>query len=185
MQTTAIMSSALVQLYRHKTWATLQLIEYCEGLADEDLDATIPGTYGTIRETLKHIVDAEEGYYSILTRQPFQTRAEAEAFVPSDPPPPDGPVSLAELAARIRLLGPKWEALATDGDLPGREVTSRDGYVFPGWVPMVQAIHHADDHRSHVMSILGARGLAIPEPDGLDVWGYAQSTGDMREMADD
>jgi hypothetical protein len=47
---------------------------------------------------------------------------------------------------------------------------------------MAQAIHHADDHRSHVMSILGARGLQIPEPDGLDLWGYAESTGQMKEM---
>jgi hypothetical protein len=33
---------------------------------------------------------------------------------------------------------------------------------------MAQAIHHADD-RSHVLSILGARGLPTPEPNGLDI----------------
>jgi hypothetical protein len=36
---------------------------------------------------------------------------------------------------------------------------------------MAQAIHHADDHRSHILSILGARGLEVPE---LDVWAYAE-----------
>src|SRR3979490_3220072 len=112
----------LVEMFRYKTWATLRLIEYCEGLPDEDLDATIPGTYGTIRETLRHLVDAEEGYYSILTRGRFRTRQEAEAFVPPDPLP-DGPVPLEELAERIRRLGPGWEALAPDEDLPGRDVT--------------------------------------------------------------
>jgi uncharacterized damage-inducible protein DinB len=176
------MNETLLALYRHKTWATLQLIEHCQGLADEDLDATIPGTYGTIRETLRHLVEAEEGYHSILTRQPFRDRQEAEAFVPPDPGLPEGPVPLTELAERIRRLGPKWEALAADDDLAGREVTSRDGFAFPGWLAMAQAIHHADDHRSHVMSILGARGLAIPDPQGLDMWGYAESTGQFREM---
>ena len=172
------MSGALLQLYRHKTWATLCLIEHCHGLEDEHLDATIPGTYGTIRETLRHLVESEEGYYSILTRKRFRTRQEAEAFVPSDPLP-DGPVPLAELAKRIKRLGPGWEALALDPELPRREVTSRDGFRFPGWVALAQAIHHADDHRSHIMSILGARGLEVPE---LDLWGYAESESLMQEF---
>jgi hypothetical protein len=39
---------------------------------------------------------------------------------------------------------------------------------------MAQALHHADDHRSHVLSILGAHGLEAPR---LDVWAYARSAG--------
>src|SRR5437660_1324043 len=69
---------ALVEMFRFKTWATLRLIEYCEGLADEHLDATTPGTYGTIRETLRHMVDAEEGYFSILTRDRFPSNGAAD-----------------------------------------------------------------------------------------------------------
>src|SRR5258708_1783073 len=158
----------LLELYRHKTWATLCLIEHCQGLLDEDLDATIAGTYGSIRETLRHLVEAEEGYCSILTRERFPNQEEADAFVPPDPLP-EGPVPLTELAKRIRRLGPRWEALAVDEDVAERDVTSRDGFDFPGWVAMAQAIHHADDHRSHIMSILGARGLEIPGPNGLDL----------------
>lgn len=51
------MAGTLLELYRHKTWATLRLIELCQGLADEHLDATIPGTFGTVRETLRHLVE--------------------------------------------------------------------------------------------------------------------------------
>ena len=54
------MTEALLELYRHKTWATLRLIKYCQDLTDETLDATIPGTYGSIRETPRHLVGAEE-----------------------------------------------------------------------------------------------------------------------------
>jgi hypothetical protein len=116
------MNGALLHLYRHKTWATLRLIEYCQGLDDEHLDAAIPGTYGTIRD---------------------------------------------------------WEVLAQDTDVQSQEITSEDG----GWrmlaaVPVAQAIHHADDHRTHVLSILGARGLDDP---GLSVWRYAMSAGLMQE----
>ena len=175
------MNGALLELYRHKTWATLRLIEYCQGLADEHLDATIPGTFGTIRETLRHLVEAELGYFSILTRETFPSKDAAHAYVMPDPLP-DGPVSLDKLAERVRRLGPRWEALARDTDLPAREVTSTDGWRFPGAVPMAQAIHHADDHRSHIMSILGALGLELPEPNGLDLWGYAESAGQMQEL---
>lgn len=175
------MNGALLEQYRHKTWATLRLIEYCQGLGDEHLDATIPGTFGTIRETLRHLVAAEEGYFSILTRERFHTKEEAEAFVLLDPLP-EGPVPLDELAERIRRLGPRWEVLAQDPDLPTREVTSTDGWRFPGAVAMAQAIHHADDHRSHIMSILGAQGLELPGPNDLDVWGYAEANDQMQEM---
>ena len=163
------MNSALLELYRHKTWATLRLIEHCQGLDDEHLDATLPGTFGTIRDTLRHLVNSEEGYFAILTGERLSE------------PLPDGPVPLAELAQRIRRLGPRWEVLAQDTDLPAREVTSRDGWRMLGAVPMTQAIHHADDHRSHVLSILGARGLAVPD---LGVWDYAEAAGLMQELQD-
>jgi len=32
-------NEALLTLYRHKTWATLRLIEYCQGIDAEHLDA--------------------------------------------------------------------------------------------------------------------------------------------------
>lgn len=163
------MSEALLTLYRHKTWATLRLIDYCRGIDAEHLDATIPGTYGTIRETLRHLVEAEEGYFHRVTGERLSERL------------PEGPVALDELAERIRRMGPRWEALAGDGDLPSREVVTSDGWRVPAAIPMAQAVHHADDHRSHVMSILGARGLDVPEPNGLDLWGYAEETGIMRQ----
>ena len=166
--------TAMPTLFRHKTWATLRLIEYCQGIDAEHLDATIPGTYGTIRETLRHIVDAEEGYFLILTREPFRTKEEAAAFV--DPHPlPEGPVPLDVLAERIRRLGPRWEALAEDDGLAGREVTSTDGWLWPAAVILAQTIHHAADHRTHIMSILGAQGLELPGPNDLDAWGYAEA----------
>jgi uncharacterized damage-inducible protein DinB len=160
------MNGALLELYRHKTWATLRLIEHCHALDDEQLDATIPGTYGTFRETLCHLVDADEDYFSMLAGQRLSE------------PLPDGQVPLSRLAERIRRLAPRWEVLAQDTDFPAREVTADDGVRMPGAVPMAQAIHHADDHRTQVLSILGARGLEVPR---LDVWSYARSQSQLRE----
>lgn len=159
------MNEALLELYRHKTWATLRLIEHCQGLGDEHLDATIPGTYGTIRDTLRHLVLSEEGYFMRVTgERSYEHLPEA------------GPVPMDELAEHIRRLGPRWEAVAQDPEAPNREVTTSDGWRLPATVVMAQAIHHADDHRSHVLSILGARGLQVPV---LDVWAYGESAGQM------
>jgi uncharacterized damage-inducible protein DinB/GNAT superfamily N-acetyltransferase len=174
--------NGLLELFRYKTWATLRLIEYCQRLDDEHLDATTPGSYGTIRETLHHLVDAEEGYLSIMTRERFISKAAGEAFVRAPGRLPEGPVSLDQLAERIRRMGPQWEAIAEDADLPGRDVTTTDGMRLPGAVVLAQTIQHAGDHRSHVMSILGSRDLELPGPNDLDAWGYAEALDLMQEL---
>src|SRR5438105_13139642 len=107
---------ALVVLVQHKTWATLRLIEHCRGLDDEQLNATVPGTFGSIRATLQHLVAADEGYCARLTGERLSERM------------PDAPVPLDELAERTRRLGPRWEALACDPEIAGREVITSDGW---------------------------------------------------------
>jgi uncharacterized damage-inducible protein DinB len=164
------MNQVLLELHRHKTWATLRLIEYCQGLDDEHLDTAYPGTYGTIRETLRHLVRAEESYFWTVTRERL-----AEIL------PEQGPVPLVELAERIQRLVPRWETLIEDEGLPSREVTTRDGWRVPAAIPLAQCIHHANDHRTQVLSILGARGLEVPEFSELSVWDHAISTGAMQE----
>lgn len=174
----------MLEMFRHKTWATRRLVEHCEKLADEVLDATAPGTFGTIRETLRHIVAADEGYLSILTRERFPSKAAAAAFVRPDRLP-SGPVALSVLAERIWKAGPRWEALAQDANLPGRDVTTDDGWHLPASAILTQAVQHAAEHRAQIMSILGARGLELPGPNDLDGWGYAEYTGAMQELPPD
>jgi uncharacterized damage-inducible protein DinB len=160
------MSTALLELCRHSTWATLRLIRYCQDLAAEDLDATIPGTYGTIRATLRHLVESEEGDLTDLTGE----RAE---------PLPDDPVPLDALAARIERLGPRWERFAQDGDLQEREIVTKDGrWRVAGAVPLAGMVEHANEHRTQILSILGARGH---DELRLNVWRHAIATGAMRE----
>jgi uncharacterized damage-inducible protein DinB len=161
------MSTTLLELCRHSSWATLSLIRYCQGLAAEDLDATTPGTYGSVRDTLRHLVEEEEGYLTDLTSEWPE-------------PLPEGPVPLDVLAERIERLGPRWELLARDVELQEREMVTKDGrWRVPGAVPLAEAIHHANEHRTHVLSILGASGH---EELRLNVWRHAIATGSMREV---
>src|SRR5919108_2752840 len=99
------MTSVLHELFRHKTWATLKLIEFCQSLPAEHLDATMPGVYGTVRATLAHLANAESNYYARLTQQP-----RPESFNAS--------TDLDVIAERIRSLAPGWEALLDDPAVP-------------------------------------------------------------------
>ena len=53
-----------------------------------------------------------------------------------------------------------------------------DDTVFsvPAGIFITQALHHANEHRAHICTILGARGLEAPDVSG---WGYAVATGRM------
>jgi hypothetical protein len=52
------MKAALLSMYRHKTWATLRLIENCQGLADDHPDATIPDVR---QRSATQVVGLEQG----------------------------------------------------------------------------------------------------------------------------
>jgi uncharacterized damage-inducible protein DinB len=161
------MTSVLLELFRHKTWATLKLLEFCQTLNPEHLEASGPGAYGSVRATLAHLANAETNYYFALTNEQIGPLLGANA-------------SLDTLAERIQALGPLWETISQDPSQPDREIHNRYGVTL-GVAVIAQAIHHADDHRSQVLSILGGRGLEVPE---LDIWGYSRVAGLSRAGAD-
>ena len=57
-------TSVLTKLFAHNAWANLKLLDFCEGLSDEQLDATAVGGFGSIRDTLLHIAGGEVSYVS-------------------------------------------------------------------------------------------------------------------------
>ena len=84
-------TDTLTTLFSHNRWANVRILERCAGLTDEQLDATIVGAYGSIRDTLQHIVTAERSYFSrISTGQPYR-RPEAAP-----------PLTIAEMTDSVR-----------------------------------------------------------------------------------
>ena len=47
------MSNGLLDAYRHNSWATASMLEFCKGLSGEQLGATAEGTYGPVNVDLK------------------------------------------------------------------------------------------------------------------------------------
>ncbi len=161
------MGHALDDLAGHNAWATAQVVEFCRGLDEQTLLATVPGTFGTIIATLRHMLDAEASYLSRLT-----------GARPAHPWRGDGAAGLDELAGRAAELATAWARfLAGDVDTerPG-EARGDQGEVFavPAGVFITQALHHANEHRAQVCTILGALGH---EPPDVSAWGYAFATG--------
>jgi uncharacterized damage-inducible protein DinB len=51
--------SLLADAFDHHVWATLTVLDACGSLTDEQLATTVPGTYGSILDTLRHLVGAD------------------------------------------------------------------------------------------------------------------------------
>jgi uncharacterized damage-inducible protein DinB len=158
------MNTALVELFKHNRWANLRLLDLCARLSDELLRAGTPGTYGPVHETVQHIVHAEENYlHRLLTGQPRQAGSQ-EGDLPG----------IEVLRARAMHSGSGLIEVA-ERFQPGAvfQVEWDEGALVdvPAVLYLVQAINHATEHRSQVLTILTQQGIDVPE---LSAWGYVE-----------
>lgn len=157
--------TALVTMFRHNLWANLGLIDACAALEEEQLAATAVGTYGTIYDTLHHLVRAEQGYLYLLTGDSPVARMRRE----------DKP-TIATLRENSRLFSEGLMAVAA-GVTPSAlaySVEENGRWAMPAGVVLNQAINHATEHRAHIMTILTQIGIKPPELDG---WAFGDRYG--------
>ena len=66
----------------------------------------------------------------------------------------------------------RWEAVVGRADELDVTVPRRREPDLPHAQNLLflQAIHHGNDHRTHVCTILGARGLEVPDLSGWTYW---------------
>src|SRR5574341_2645599 len=157
------MGSALVEFFQHNLWANLGLLDACATLEDEELGETTQGTYGPLGDTLVHLFAAEQRYVAALTNQPPD-----EVLSENNPFP-----GVDALRTQAKRSGEALIKIAETFDPEGRFEGERGGqrYSMPGTIPIVQAINHATEHRSQVMTILTQQGI---EPPNLDGWTWAR-----------
>jgi uncharacterized damage-inducible protein DinB len=150
----------LRELFRHHAWATQALIDHCAALPPDALLASVPGTYGTIHGTLAHLVGADARYLSRLTGSPPAAR-------PSDPPPLD------RLRSQFTAQARRWEDIVDHVDDFDATIEARGDWPETPHARnllLLQALHHGNDHRTHVCTVLGACGYPVPELDGWTYW---------------
>lgn len=163
------MTTPLEELFKHNLWANLQMLEACSRLTDEQLEAVIPGTYGSIRSTLLHIVGAEEGYVARLKGQPRPPLREEADFTGFDDLRAAA-VQSGEALIEIAEKGPPTELLSY--------ISMQGDHVeLPSAVMLVQVINHATEHRDQINAVL--THLKV-DPCELDGWAYGAANGKVK-----
>jgi uncharacterized damage-inducible protein DinB len=154
------MSDVLLQSLRYNRWANLKLLDVCSGLSEEQLQLDSPGTYGSIAATWQHLLAAEQRYLRRLAGVEPQV-SERDEF--------PGIARLKEHAERSgdALIGALGHFNPDDTSPAGDSRVKH-------WLVMAQAIHHGNDHRTHICTILGQNGISYGD---LDVWAFGMDNG--------
>lgn len=157
-------NDTLTTLFGHNLWANTKLLELCATLSDAQLDATLIGTFGTIRETVQHIATAERSYFTrISTGQRYQSR-EGEV-----------PLSMSAALELVRTTGAsliEWAPKVKAEDTVEIKWEDESMKQVPKTILLTQAINHATEHRSQIMAILTQLGIQPPDLDG---WSYFET----------
>jgi uncharacterized damage-inducible protein DinB len=66
--------SLLEDAFAHHVWATLRLVDACLALGPEQLGTAVPGTYGSILETMRHLIGGDSWYLDITGDQAASAR---------------------------------------------------------------------------------------------------------------
>jgi uncharacterized damage-inducible protein DinB len=155
--------ASLLRAVRHNSWANLEMLAFCSKMSAGQLEWTAQGVYGSIHATLQHILVAEAGYLHSLTGE-----------LPPGGRPPDSLMPLDKLADLARSNAERMEkAIGSDADAD-RKITRPSGAIVPATIIVTQYIHHGSDHRAHIGTILGARGVEGPN---LDAWAFGRAIG--------
>jgi uncharacterized damage-inducible protein DinB len=159
----------LQDAFGHHVWASVVVLDTCAALSPDQLGTTVPGTYGSILDTLRHLVGADYGYLEVLS---------PGAFGPFD----DSAADIDALRAAMAATGPAWATLLAGEIDPDATYTRHrdDGSTSsaPMSIRLAQVIHHGTDHRSQVCTALTTLGIEPPE---IDVWAYAWKDGRLSE----
>jgi uncharacterized damage-inducible protein DinB len=160
------MNAPLAEMLRYNQWANLTLIEACQRLPDEQLDARRPGISGPVRVLLTHIVGAQQTFCLRTKGRQHEGELSRASAWPGFP-------RLLDLARESgRELIAIAEALDTDTqvDLPYMDKT----YRFPVSFFLAHAVAHGVEHRTEVKVTLAQLGVDTPDLDG---WPYAAAMG--------
>ena len=161
------MTAALDHVLRHNAWANRALLEHCATLAPAALELKASGTYGTLHDTLQHVVAGEQFYFTLLTGERLGTSMRGRR------------APLDELIANAALTGARALEVAATEDAdrvigPGDEETTVG-------IVLAQLVHHGNEHRAQATTILGSHGRATPK---IGAWTYGIVNGISKNDGD-
>src|SRR5437867_3974708 len=155
--------------FAHNSWATLRVIDTCLSLSPEQLETSVPGTYGSILDTMRHLVAADSSYLYVCSGE-------------GSPIDDEDSMDLRQLRSAIESFDPLWSKLLASDPDPDRVIVRHrpDGSETsaPLSIRLAQALHHGTDHRSQICTALTSLGI---EPPFIDVWAFGEVDGRVVE----
>lgn len=134
------MNDGLIDGFCYNSWATRERLAVCRTLTEEQLNSTAVGAYGSIIDTMRHIVSSED----------IDSSGD----------------SLDDLDRRVNALEACWERfLSTPFDAEQVfPINWLDGRVrnVPAGILATGVLHHGIEHRSRIGTSLASPGLPHP-----------------------
>jgi uncharacterized damage-inducible protein DinB len=159
-------NAGIVEMLRYNKWANQTLLEACRSLGDAELSVVMPGTSGSTRELLVHIVGAEQTYVLRTRGRQHEGELNRGSAWPG----------IDDLIAIVRETSDQLVTIAEQLD-PDAEVDlpyQGAAYRFPTRFFLVHAAEHGVEHRTEVKVNLAQLGIETPDLDG---WSYADFAG--------
>ena len=171
------MADLVEDFYRQNACANLQLIEVCRALTDEQLEATAPGAFGSIRSTLTHLVGAE----ALNVRRLGGSGPEIPSRGASWPG-----FDALEVIVRSTADGLIERARAVGGARIVVDEAPDVRFEIEADVLLVQVINHSTEHRGQICTILTMLGALPATGDGgqtiIDAWAWSDTLGLARRL---
>ena len=148
--------------FRHMAWANKQMLTLLQGLPDDAMNFSAWNPDWTVGTIAHHIVIAEGRLISRITQQP--------APVEFDPPKTASDIS--QLITVCAERDAQLLSLINTPDEMRAFVRYGNEVEFLTSTILVQAVHHASEHRAQISDILAANSMDVLNLDEIDLWSF-------------
>jgi len=155
-------ADAVRTLYRFSAWATVRILDHAARLHADELAKPSGASFGTVRETLVHIMAAQLIWLSRWQGTSPTSLLDAREF-------PDV-ASIRTRWSRLEADTQRFVAGVTDAELAKvveYRNTRGERWAYPLWQQLVHQVNHATQHRGEVAAALTELGHSPGDLDFL------------------
>ncbi|MEY4419057.1 MAG: hypothetical protein RIR15_379 [Actinomycetota bacterium] len=157
------MSIPLVERsFKHMAWANQQMLQILKELPDEAINFSAWNPDWTVGKIAHHIVIAEGRLISRIIQQP----------APEEFEPPVTSAGIEQLITICAERDAQLLALINTPDEMRKFVRYGTEVEFLTSTILVQAVHHASEHRAQISDILAANKMDVLNLDDIDLWSF-------------
>lgn len=161
------MSNHLIERsFRHMAWANSQMLSILKNLPDEAINFSAWNPDWTVGKIAHHIVIAQGRLISRIINEP----------APAESDPPTSAAGIGELITVCAERDAQLLSLIDTPDELRRFSRYGNEVEFLTSTILVQAVHHASEHRAQISDILAANTMDVLNLDEIDLWSFEKST---------